>query len=98
LPPGEPGALVRGGRARQRRRRRRDGEAVRRRLGGGRVRGGCQRSEREEACRDRSQRRNDQSLFPRKFSGVTTTIAIAWATISPSPSQTSSDSTPRFAK
>ena len=33
-----------------------------------------------------SARRNDQSLLPTKFSGVTRTIAIAWATTLPSPS------------
>src|SRR5262249_14580144 len=47
---------------------------------------------------EESQRRNDQSLFPRKFSGVTTRIATACATTSPSPRGTSSESTPRFAK
>ena len=47
----------------------------------------------------RAQRRgpNDQSLLPTKFTGVTSTIAIACATTSPSPSVTSRCSTARFA-
>src|SRR4029079_10315718 len=52
----------------------------------------------ERHAGDESQRRNDQSLLPRKFSGVTTTIAHACATTSPSPKWTSSHSAPRFAK
>src|SRR5262249_54575280 len=51
---------------------------------------GSARRRRQQQCREnddrgRSQRRNDQSLFPMKFSGVTSTIAIAWATILPTP-------------
>ena len=42
-------------------------------------------------------RRNDQSLFPRKFSGVTRTIAIAWAMSLPTPSMIRTLSTTRFA-
>ncbi len=44
-----------------------------------------------------TQRRKDQSLLPMKFNGVTSTIAIAWATIFPTPPWIRKWSTARFA-
>ena len=41
----------------------------------------------EHGDEDEPQRRNDQSLLPRKLSGITSTIAIACETIFPQPSQ-----------
>ena len=43
------------------------------------------------------QRAKLHNLFPTKLRGVTATIAIAWATILPTPSATSTRSRPRFA-
>ena len=67
------------------------GEAVPRQSGGcgGGVRCGGKREPATSASSAvrRSQRRNDQSLFPTKLSGVTSTIAIACETILPQPSQ-----------
>ena len=40
-------------------------------------------------CRALHRRRNDQSLFPTKLSGVTSTIAMAWAGRAPRPAFTS---------
>jgi hypothetical protein len=62
-----------------------------------RVRLGCADGGREEdggrqpgrAAEDQLRGPNDQSLLPTKFTGVTRTIAIAWATTSPSPTLTS---------
>src|ERR1043166_5302690 len=52
----------------------------------------------EEAPHRTERRRNDQSLFPTKLSGVTTTIAMACARSLPSPPSTISRwSTKRFA-
>ncbi len=66
---------------------------------------GLSRGERRRRSRERErrddeklpQRRNDQSLLPRKFSGVTSTIAIACATTLSIPAATSPRRMTRFA-
>ena len=70
-----------------------------------RRRGASRRRKRQRADRDERGRRtasdygrrNDHNLFPTKFSGVTSTIAIAWPTSFPAPSVIRTCSTSRFA-
>ncbi len=69
-------------------------------LGAGRRRRGRrERDGRDNRGREKTQPRgpNDQSLLPMKLTGVTRTIAIAWATISLAPASTRRWSTTRFA-
>ena len=68
--------------------------------GSGRVRGsggGSEQQRERRGARPPLHRRKDQSLLPRKLSGVTSTIATACAAISPTPAVTSRCSTARFA-
>src|SRR5207253_1245075 len=64
--------------------------------------GGGDRRSSEKRARDGKETRqcllrNDHSLLPRKFSGVTSTTAIACETIFPRPASTKSVSSTRFA-
>src|SRR6266581_4849268 len=70
---------------------------------GERGRGGCSRDECQAGDRDDDAGnqpqcclRNDQSLLPTKFAGVTSTIAIAWETILPRPTSTRTVRIARF--
>src|SRR5207302_2178261 len=72
-------------------------DGARGRRGGVRGRGERERGEECDGRAAHQRRRNDQSLLPTKFSGVTSTIASAWATILPRPKATRTRRQTRFA-